>query len=105
RSSARTLTAEGSAAASNRVLPRVVANVLESDRLAVDAAWGRRDPAREVAGLEYGVGHEAPDVCAVAVGGEPLVAAPGELLLGDLVAGGIEAVPGEPPLLAAQAPL
>src|SRR3989442_4966361 len=104
RISAATLTAEDSSAASNRVLPLVVANVAEVDRLAVDAAWGRRDPAREVAGLEHGVGHEAPDVRAVGVGGEPLVAAPRELLLGDLATGGIEAVTGEHPLLAVEAP-
>src|SRR5438094_5267901 len=104
RISAATLTAEDSSAASNRVLPLVVANVLESDRLAVDAAWGRRDPAREVAGLEHGVGHEAPDVRAVGIGREPLVAAPRELLRRDLVTGRIEAVPGEHPLFAVEAP-
>src|SRR5947208_2422242 len=103
RISAATLTGVSSTEG-NRLLLLVVANVAEVDRLTVDAARGRSDPAREVAGLEHRVGHEAPHVRAVGLGRQPLVAAPRELLLGELVAGGIEEVPGEHPLPAVEAP-
>src|ERR1044071_2659917 len=54
-------------------------DVLELERLALDADGGRGDPVGDLAGLRDGV-HEALDVLAVCAGGEPLGLARLELL-------------------------
>src|SRR5207249_7399679 len=81
----------------------VVAHVLEVDRLVIDAARGRGDPAREVARLEHRVSHEAPDVGAVRLRGKPLVAVALERLARDLATRGVEEVAGERPPMAVEA--
>src|SRR5687768_8072441 len=69
--------------------------VLEVERLRVDAARGRRDPVRELAGLDDRLRHQAPHVLAIGGRGQELVLATAELRLADVVAVEIEELPGE----------
>src|SRR5690606_36122515 len=70
----------------------VVADVLEVDRLAVDAAGRRCDPVGEVPWREDGPMHDGAQVGLVRLARQPLVPLPFELLLGDEAALRVEVV-------------
>src|SRR5215204_2606493 len=68
-------------------------DVLELERLALDAGGGRGDPVGDLARLRHGV-HETPDVLSICERREPSVPARLELLGGNQVAFEVEVVAG-----------